>query len=528
MRKALLYGGAALLVLLIGAGIGLYFFVNSLEPRARARVIQALQDRFDADVDLKSIDLSIYPQPKVVGEALSIRHKQWADPHPLIYIRRFTAKTDFSTLLDRRNRVDWVKLEGLEIHIPPRGRSTLSQSFEEQHEIASAEPGQDTTQFRFVIKTMVADGSVLEIEPKVQGKLPLRFDIEKLTMHSVGPEADMSFQTVLTNAKPPGRINSTGRFGPWQRDDPRATAVSGTYTFQNADLGVFKGISGTLSSTGKYHGVLQHIEVDGTTDTPNFALKRGGDPVHLRTKFHSIVNGTDGDTILNPVDARFLQSEFICRGSVIDKPGPLGKIVSLDASTTRARMEDILWLIIGNNKPFLVGGVDFKSKILIPPGPQDVLDKLVLDGQFAVSQARFTSPKVAERMEILSDRARGISKKEQAQAPPQEVASNFRGRFKLENGVTSFSRLSFDVPGAQIALTGDYNLRTGQIDMNGQFRMQATLSETQSGIKHWVLKPLDPFFKKSGAGFQVPITIAGTREKPEIGTEVFHKRFTIH
>jgi hypothetical protein len=58
--------------------------------------------------------------------------------------------------------------------------------------------------------------------------------------------------------------------------------------------------------------------------------------------------------------------------------------------------------------------------------------------------------------------------------------------------------------------------------------MQATLSDTQSGIKHWVLKPFDRFFEKDGAGFEVPITITGTREHPDIGTEIFHKHVTIH
>jgi hypothetical protein len=58
--------------------------------------------------------------------------------------------------------------------------------------------------------------------------------------------------------------------------------------------------------------------------------------------------------------------------------------------------------------------------------------------------------------------------------------------------------------------------------------MKATLSDTQSGIKHWLLKPLDPLFEKHGAGFEVPINITGTREHPEIKAEVFHREFTIH
>jgi len=97
------------------------------------------------------------------------------------------------------------------------------------------------------------------------------------------------------------------------------------------------------------------------------------------------------------------------------------------------------------------------------------------------------------------------------------VVSNLRGRFKLHNGLASFSQLSFQVPGALISLNGRYDLRSEKIDMQGLFRMQATLSDTQSGVKHWLLKPFDPLFKKNGAGFQVPLEIKGTKDHPEVG-----------
>ncbi len=528
MPRSFRYGLAVVCLLLIGGGIALYFYVKTLAPRARERVIQALQERFDADVELTSLDLSLYPRPKAVAEGLTIRHKQWNDPRPLIYVRRFTAETDFSTLIDRRNHVDLVRLEGLVIHIPARGHSTLSEMTEQNHEIASAQPGEDTTRLKFLIQTIVADRALLEVDPKLPGKLPLHFEIQRLTLHSVGPGEAMAFKANLSNAKPPGFIESSGRFGPWQRDDPRATAVSGKYTFQNANLAVFKGISGILASTGSYHGVLQHIEVDGTTDTPRFALKRGGQPVHLQTSFHSIVNGTDGDTILDPVDAHFLRSEFICTGGIVHQSGPGGKTVSLNAITKHARMEDILRLIMGNGKPLLTGVVDFKTKILIPPGREDVLDKLKLDGEFAVLSGKFTSPKAQERLDTLSARARGISKEEQEAEPPETVASDMRGRFRLSDGVASFTNLSFSVPGALIRLAGNYNLRSERIDMAGTFRMDATLAQTQSGVKYWLLKPLDPLFEKNGAGFLAPIKISGTRDHPEIGTKVLHHAITIH
>lgn len=532
MRRILGYG---VLILLFGAliiGGILYFYsrrkLKDLGPQARQRIIQALEERFDADVDLKSVEISLYPRPRAVGEELSIRHKGWSEAHPLLYVRRFIAETDYDTLIAKRNHVDLVRLEGLQIHIPRQGRSTFVESKEGDYDVETGQAGEDRTQLKFLIEKMTADGTFIEIEPRVQGKEPLQFEIHKLLLKSVGPGQAMTFNAALRNAKPPGLIESAGTFGPWQRDDPRATAVSGNYEFHNADLGVFKGVSGILSSTGRYEGVLQHIEINGETDTPKFALKRGGMPVHLYTRFHSVVDATNGDTILDPVDAHFLHSEFICRGGVVRRPGDTGKTVSLDAVSKSARMEDILTLIVGRGEPLLRGDVDFKTKILIPQGHQDVAEKLKLDGRFAISAAQFTSEKVEQRLLTLSDRARGISKKEEQRLPPQTVASNFEGEFKMDDGRIAFSKLSFSVPGAAIDLSGSYNLTSEQIDMQGRFRMDATLSETQSGVKHWVLKPFDRFFEKDGAGLEVPVTIGGTKNEPEIGADVFHKHITIH
>jgi hypothetical protein len=63
-------------------------------------------------------------------------------------------------------------------------------------------------------------------------------------------------------------------------------------------LSEFRGISGILSSEGAYSGVLDAIQVQGTTDTPEFKLDICGKAVHLVTQFHAESRwyGTDGDT----------------------------------------------------------------------------------------------------------------------------------------------------------------------------------------------------------------------------------------
>jgi hypothetical protein len=520
MRKALLYSAATFVIFLIVAWIGVDRYVRSLGPRARERVIHALADRFDANVELKSLNMKLFPRPSVTGEGLSIRYPAWPADHPFIGIQSFSAHSTFADLLFQRDKVSEIHLHGLQIHVPPH------QARPEIPDNDPGQPGTDKTTLRISIGKIIADGTFLEIEPKKAGKDPLQYEIQKLTLYSASADSPMTFQAKLVNAKPPGLIDSSGSFGPWQKEAPRTTPVAGEYTFTNADLGVFKGISGTLASTGSYSGVLEKIQVNGTTDTPDFSLTRGA-PVHLKTKFHAIVNGTDGQTELQPVDATFLNSEFICKGGVVKLNGQKAKTVDLNAATTHARMEDILQLVMGDKEPILTGAVDFRSKIVIPPGQEPVLDKLSLDGKFKISSAHFTSPKVAEHLDTLSDRARGISKQEEEKLPRQQVASNLFGTFRLDRGVASFSHLSFDVPGAEIRLAGKYDLRSQGIDMAGVFRMQATLSQTQSGMKEVLLKPLDPIFKKNGAGFEVPLKLGGDRKHPDVAVTVLHHTFNL-
>jgi hypothetical protein len=47
--------------------------------------------------------------------------------------------------------------------------------------------------------------------------------------------------------------------------------------------------------------------------------------------------------------------------------------------------------------------------------------------------------------------------------------------------------------------------------------MNASISQTMTGWKHWVLKPIDPFFSNQGAGTLLNIKVEGTAEHPTFG-----------
>jgi hypothetical protein len=79
------------------------------------------------------------------------------------------------------------------------------------------------------------------------------------------------------------------------------------------------------------------------------------------------------------------------------------------------------------------------------------------------------------------------------------------------------------VPGADINLNGVYSLDGDQFDFSGKARLNAKVSQLTTGFKSLLLKPVDPFFSKNGAGTEVPIKITGTRSEPKFGLDFHHK-----
>jgi hypothetical protein len=486
-----------LLGALVGGG---FMLIRERAPLTRQWVIAALEDRYRSKVEIQDFHAHLFPRPSAVAEGLQFRQNGRSDVPPFITIRKLTVEAGFLGLLEHPRKIDRVRAEGLQIHVPPK---------KEQQPGKTESSGSQYS--RFVVREFIADGTALELLPKDPAKKTKLFEIGKLDMHSVGLDRALNFVSVLTNPTPPGEIHSKGEFGPWQRDDPSATPVAGTYTFDHADLSVFKGIAGTLSSTGKYQGQLGHIEVQGDTDTPDFALTSGGHRVDLKTHFHSIVDGANGDTLLQLVDAHFLHSRVLAAGGVTNKPGVEGKTVSLNLNVTQARVEDMLLLAMKSQPAPLSGGVSFQGKLIIPPGKREVLDKIYISAGFSIQSARFANLDVQQKIHELSRRARGQTEPDSS----EKIASNMKGRFELKDGVARFSQLSFGVPGALIQLTGSYGLRSEQLNFVGEARLDAKLSQMTTGVASRLLKVVDPFFRKNGATV-IPIKIEGTRAQPHV------------
>ena len=89
--------------------------------------------------------------------------------------------------------------------------------------------------------------------------------------------------------------------------------------------------------------------------------------------------------------------------------------------------------------------------------------------------------------------------------------------------VMTFRSLSFDVPGAGVALAGTYNLRDDGLGFHGTLKLDAKLSQMTTGWKSILLKPVDRFFQKDGAGTEIPFKVEGTRSAPRFGLDFGHK-----
>ena len=183
----------------------------------------------------------------------------------------------------------------------------------------------------------------------------------------------------------------------------------GNYTFDNADLGIFAAIAGTLSSKGTFDGSLNSVNARGTTYVPNFQLKMAGNPLPLSTTFEALVDGTNGNTVLQPVRATLGHTNFTTTGAVIKHEEYSQRSINLKVDMPNGDMRDLLRLAM-KGPPFMEGFINMKSSIDIPPLTSKVKQKLVLDGTFDLHDAKFLKSTIQDQIDQLSRRGQGQPK----------------------------------------------------------------------------------------------------------------------
>ena len=496
---------------LIAVAVAFQYVASHAEPILRQRIIDTVSKRFNSPVALDRVEISALKGLAVTGEGLRVQYVAGptqpglpTDTQPMLSVRRFQFRTDFRSLLHSSTSIGIVYVEGMELHIPPADRrgALLGKS-----DTQSTQP-----KLALIVSHIVCDDAKIFIETSKPGKDPLEFDIQHLELTDMVWQRAFHYDALLTNPKPIGLIHSVGSFGPWHGAVPRDTPIDGDYNFSHADLNSIKGIGGMLSSTGHFAGQLGRITVDGATDTPNFSLDTSNHPVPLHTQFHAIVDGTTGDTTLDPVQAHMLNSNFTARGTVTKITGA-GHDIALDVDMPNARIEDMLQLAVKTQPPLMRGALTMRAKVHIPPGQIRVAQKLELTGRFDVRSVSFSNPKVQDEVDGMSMRAQGKPQeaKDAGSNRKPEVSSEMKADFTLGNAMATVHNLDYEIPGAHVLMDGVYSLNGEVFEFKGHVRTDATASQMVTGWKSWILKPVDPFLKKNGAGLELPISISGAK-----------------
>ena len=272
---------------------------------------------------------------------------------------------------------------------------------------------------------------------------------------------------------------------------------------------------GRNSRTPLSHGSVRRaawsVRVQGNTDVPDFVVKRH--PVHVRTEYRAVVNGTNGDVALEAVRARFLDTILDASGVIGGSDN--GKTVAISFTADQARIQDLMMLFTSADKPALNGPIIFRARAELPPGDGQFLRKLRLDGRFGIDDARFSKTRTQAKVNELSARSRGQDVREE-EPPPQSVVSDLKGSVTMRNGIAHLTDVSFAVPGAVATGGGDYNLISKLIDLRGSVRMEAEASEAAGGFKGILLKPFNALFREQNRrGAVMPVSVIGRYPRPK-------------
>ena len=410
-------------------------------------------------------------------------------PEPLMTAQKLTVRAYLGGMF--RNHVNLVKAEGLHAIL---GRSDFNKSNYRQRQTS-------------IVDRLVADDAMLEIR-RNPSQPNLRFVLHKFTMKNLGEGGTVEFAAMFENPMPRGVIQTSGQFGPWNSAHGDQTAVSGKYSLEQADLSVFGGIGGTISSTGNFHGTFKQMEIAASTSSSEFEITKTHHGLPLETRFSASVNATDGEVALHQVAAKFGRNVIEAQG-MIGRDANGKRAAILDLRCEHGRIEDVFYPFIHSAKSPLTGDVRFAMKVTIPSGRKTFLEKLDLRSNFEIHNARFTKERTQQRLNQIAEGPK--------QKDPTETLSDFQGTVAVSAGVARFSSLSVHDQGAAAVFHGSFGLIDERVNMYGNLKTATSLTKATSGISAVFAKVLEPFFKKKPHETVVPVKIGGTYSHPSFG-----------
>lgn len=468
-------------------------------PFTQKALTEALQKHASGAVQIGRFHETYFP-PGCIAEDVTIP--------PGLTARKLIIRGNYGDLLLFRKHIDELRVSGVHVVFPPKNSG-------ERMPFSS----QGKSDGSLGIGKAVAEDALLEFRPKQQGQEPYRIAIERLVLPHFAADTSLPYDVKLTISKPPGAIESKGKFGPWNSKDPSRTPVSGSFTYTHANLGISQKVTGILNGNGKFDGVLGEINVHGSTDIPDFHIHGSAHKLRMTTEYQAVVNGMNGDTFLKSVQDHVLRSTGVFEGSVAGEQGREGKFISLDMRVHDGRVEDILLLFTSDKRASMDGAISLHGHARVPPGSRPFLEKLLITGDFSIAEAHFTKPSTQQPINRLSESAAG-EKKDQIEEDQRMVLENVKAHVSTKNGVATLTNITFAVPGALARMAGTFNLQTKMVDLHGVLDTTGKLSDsTTNGFKSFVLKAITPFYKKKPKLTVIPFRITGPIGHTSIGLD---------
>lgn len=476
--KALFVLAIALAV--IAATFLVYLIILAVNwPFTKQALIDVLQEGSLRTVTIQRFRSTVFP-PGCVAEGIAFEHLKHKDKPPIMYIPTLTIRANWGALLTFQRRLSSVTAEGMQVTVPRSQDGSFNPLMPLNHT--------DQKTPRFSVETvLIYRAGVSFMRP---GRQDFKLKVNKLVLHKIGMNTVIPYEADVYNTEPPGNIQSTGVFGPWNPNSANGTALHGTFVYRNANLAYYRWMSGTLNGQGSFSGKLNSVEITGESQVSHFKLSDTSHSRELKTKFDVVLDGPHGNAILRGIDAQFDRTVLHLSGSVQDDGGK-GKTIAVDIPGGRGRIEDLVNLFISGPKSPITGNITFAARISVPPGPDDFVKRMKLDGGFGISGGKFTDRETQADLTRLSKSAL-----KETSENPATVLSDLKAHASSLNGLAHLTNTSFSMPGAHAFLDGTYNLENYKTDFYGVLVTQGDVSKSTTGIKAFFMKALTPFFKR--------------------------------
>lgn len=449
-------------------------------PFTRAGTVEALGRVTECKVEIGHFHRSFFPQPGYTADTVVFKRASGA---PLATVQRIVCHASWLGLLTFTHRVREMRLNGVRVEIPDHVPGPV------QHQPISI----PTT-----VTDLDAPGAVLEIHHH-------RLDFPHLHLSNLAKNKSIRFDVTLFQPELVGQAHFSGSVGPFDLHNVGNTHLSGQFRLDRLDLQRFQAVSGSVSAEGRFGGSLGAADITGRLKIPQFSVTHSGNCEGLTAEYEAVVNGTQGNVTLKSAAVHFLASTLRARGSVIGD----AKTTELDIAGDGIHAQDLLHMFVHGYSP-ITGSLSMNAHVRIPPGRDSFLDRVQLDGNFSIDDGIFTRRETEEKIDQLSMRASG----RKHDPISSDVACRLASQLRLRHEVATLTDARFVVPGAIARGSGTYNLRNHAIDLQGIVAMRAMLSQAATGFKSIISLPLDPFFKKGGAGAVLPVRMTGTYDHP--------------